>query len=232
MESRLTALEKEVGQTLDSLKSALGGYRDKLKTSRARKAQAKERLDKLAALRKETADTLKKLVKNIDLLKKDLLRSREELSRLKREETVVKGKYLEMLTGRLPGTGKEEINGAFDSLFEKDKEELAARKEQFLATLSGAFSELEGRLKEMEDKRKRLTEKTSQADDGVKSGERKREILFEKLSIYRSETVELERTLAIAAVEEEKLFAEYSGFVSRFKNCLNQSQKAKPAGGM
>lgn len=219
-DGRRVATEKEVAGAVETLEKILVRFRGSLKYRRERRARQVETLEKLTALRKETVASLKNIVTNTDRLKKEISRAKDDAARLSREETSLKGKYMELLSGRMPAE-EGGIAGSFDSLFAPQDVDLADRREKFLGRLKSSFAGLDAKLSETARKRGESQEKMEQGGQKIKAFDRKRQVLFQKLEIYKGESSRIERELKIAADEEETLLKEYEDFVRRFKASLS-----------
>jgi chromosome segregation ATPase len=206
---------------MKSLNTIMSAFQDGLNAREKKRARSEESLVKLSALRRETVDALKDAVKNADRLKKELHRVKDALSSLQRQEAVTRGRYTEILAGRLPMANGDEGEGGFESLFHKESEELSVRKEQFLTRLTNVFSNLESEIREIEERGKELREKMTDSEGKLGALERKRVILFQKLEIYKTESAEMERSIKSAEEEEERLLRDYAEFTRRLKPVLS-----------
>ncbi len=219
--ARARAQADEAARTMKSLNTIMSAFQNGLDSREKRRARAEESLVKLSALRRETVDALKDAVKNADRLKKELHRVKDALSSLQRQEAVARGRYTEILSGRLPMANGDEGEGGFASLFHKESEELSVRKDQFMTRLTNVFSSLESEIREIEGRGKELREKMADCDGKLTALERKRVILFQKLEIYKTESSEMERAVKSSEEEEERLLRDYSEFTRRLKPVLS-----------
>lgn len=219
--TRARAQADEAARTMKSVNTIMSAFQEGLDAREKRRARAEESLVKLSALRRETVDALKAAVKNADRLKKELHRVKDSLSSLQRQETVAKARYTEILSGRLPMANGDEGEGGFASFFHKESEELSARKEQFMTRLANVFSGLESEIREIEGRGGELREKMTDCERKLADLERKRVILFQKLEIYKTESVEMERAVKSSEEEEERLLRDYSEFTRRLKPVLS-----------
>jgi chromosome segregation ATPase len=218
--ARASSSIEEAVSVMDSLNKIMSSFHDGLEAREKRRARAEESLVKLAALRRETVDALKNAVKNADRLKKELQQAKNSFSSLQRQETLARARYTEILSGRLPMANGEAGESGYDSLFHKESEELSVRKDQFMSRLSNVFSSLEGEIREIERRGKELREKMADSEGKLSALEHKRVILFQKLEIYKAESVEMERAVKSSEEEEERLLRDYTEFVRRLKPVL------------
>lgn len=219
--TRAVAQADEAARAMKSLNAIMSAFQEGLNAREQRRARAEGSLVKLSALRRETVDALKAAVKNADKLKKELHMARDTLSSLQRQEAVAKGRYTQILSGRLPMVNADEGEGGFDSLFHKESEELSVRKDQFMTRLTNVFSSLESEIGEFEGRGKELREKITDCDRKLGELERKRVILFQKLEIYKTESAEMETAIKSSEEEEERLLRDYSEFTRRLKPVLS-----------
>lgn len=218
--ARAKAQADESAKTLAALNAVMSAFVEELDSREKRRARAQESFVKLSALRRETLDALKDIVKNTDRLKKEAQRAKDSLTNIQRQESVTRGKYMEILSGRIPMANGEETEGVFETLFHKESEELSARKDQFMSRLTNVFSSLESDIREIEIRSRELRETITDCENKLGAFERKRVILFQKLEIYKSESAEMERAVKATEEEEEKLLRDYAEFTRRLKPLL------------
>lgn len=219
--ARALAQADEAARVMKSLNAIMSAFQDGMDAREKKRARGEESLVKLSALRRETVEALKAAVKNSDRLKKEHHRVKDSLSSLQRQEAVARGRYTEILSGRLPMAKGDEGENGFESLFHKESEELSVRKDQFLTRLANVFSGLENEIREIEGRGKELREKMGDCEAKLSGLDRKRVILFQKLEIYKTESVEMERAIKSTEEEEERLLRDYTEFTRRLKPVLS-----------
>ena len=211
----------EAARTMKSLNAIMSAFQEGMSAREKKRARGEESLVKLSALRRETVDALKTAVKNSDRLKKELHHVKDTLSSLQRQEAVARGRYTEILSGRIPISKGDEGENGFESLFHKESEELSVRKDQFLSRLTNVFSGLENEIRGLEGRGKELREKMGDCETKLADLERKRVILFQKLEIYKTESAGMERIIKSTEEEEERLLRDYSEFTRRLRPVLS-----------
>ncbi|MGK7346639.1 MAG: hypothetical protein ACNS63_12610 [Candidatus Nitrospinota bacterium M3_3B_026] len=216
IESSRLRVEREVASAVDSLEKSLSRFREGLKFRRDKRERLADSSRKVTALKKETVSALKAIVMKTDAIKKQIGRDKERLRELKRGEAVLKGRYNEFLSGRLPASsgGVEE-------------EDLPRRREKFLRKARESFDELDAGLAKIREERDSLVSKVEAGGKRMTELEQKRGILFKKLKIYKSECYSHERELGVTLERERELLAEYENFSRRLKPAVELSQSAK-----
>jgi chromosome segregation ATPase len=214
VESKRLRQEREVAAVVANLEAVLGRFRGCLTKRRALREELAERLRKVSQRRKETVAALKEMVKRNDRIKRQLEADRETVGRLKRDEAVLQGRYVELLSGRLPTDVDDLVMG------EGDVADLFARKEEFLGKVKGAFDELDRQIGGIEGRRIELDARIASAEAELTGADKRRDLMFKKLDIYKKETADAERRLSETVAEEEGALQEYADFIRRLKRVL------------
>ncbi|MBF0170154.1 MAG: hypothetical protein HQK87_03520 [Nitrospinae bacterium] len=219
VEAKRLKQEREVAALVSGLEEALGRFRACLNQRRSLRGALSDRLEKVALRRKETVVALKEMVKRNDRIKSRLEADREELTRLKRDEATLTGRYQELLAGRLP-TDPSDITLERLAGEGVPPADLSAEREKFLGKVRQAFDELDGQLAETGGRREKLERRVGEAERELAGADKRRELLFKKLDIYKQETTTAERRLQETVVEEEAALQEYADFIRRIKRVL------------
>lgn len=217
IESSRLRVEREVAAAVDSLEKSLSRFREGLKFRRAKRERLVDSSSKVTALKRETVSALKKIVMKTDAIKKEVGRDKERLKELKRGEAVLKGRYNELLSGRLPAPGG--VPGT--------EENLPRLREEFLRKVRESFDELDAGLARIREERDSLLSRVEGGEKKMMELERKRDILFKKLKIYKGELYSHERELKTTLERERELLAEYERFARSLKPAAELSQGAK-----
>ena len=133
-----------------------------------------------------------------------------KLAEAEKDESVLKGKYNELLLGRIPADPEN-----VDEILSDNGHDLARRKEKFLSKINDTFTELDREIVKVGRQKGELPAMLEKYKKTVDYYERKSEILKKTLKMYRSELVNYDREIADTVEEEELLLQEYTDFSER-----------------
>ncbi len=213
VEKKRANLEKSVAHSISMLETTLSRFRTALQKRRDERERCYNSFMKLTERRRETVTKLKKMVEKTEKLKHDIHDKEEELDRIRRKESVMFGRYKELLAGRAPA-GDTTIPGVlnregFDALHEK--------KVSFLTSVRNAFEDIEGDFDELKKRKERLTKEIKRLNKQITEHNRAREMHLGKLKIYGRESDQYEKKLRESVKSEETLLEIYAGFGEDFK---------------
>ncbi len=203
-------MEEEMAQVSKSLQTVLARFKRALKYRKTQREKLFDEAAKVARRRMETAKILKDVVIKLDKTKSSLERGSVKLAQTEKEESALKGKYKELLMGRIPADAE-----GIDEILSDNGHDLARRKKIFLNRLEDAFAELDRKIEETRRQKGELPATLEKYKKTVNYYERKSGILKKTLKMYKSELVNYDSEIADTIEQEELLLQEYTDFSER-----------------
>lgn len=210
VESKRSEKEKEIEQVSKSIERVLRRFKQALKYRKAHREELFNQAEKVAKRRSETAKILKEVIVKLDKTKQSLAHGSEKLAGTEKDESALKGRYKELLMGRIPADPE-----SVDKILSDSGHDLAREKERFLSKIEDAFAELDREIIKVRRRKGELPAMLEKYKRTVDYYERKSEILKKTLKMYRSELVNYDREIAETIEQEELLLQEYTDFSER-----------------
>ncbi|VAX19197.1 hypothetical protein MNBD_NITROSPINAE04-321 [hydrothermal vent metagenome] len=210
VESKRTGMEKEMAQVSKSLQSVLSRFKQALKYRKTQREKLFDEAEKVARRRMETARILRDVVIKLDKTKSALARGSVKLSQTEKEESVLRGKYKELLMGRIPADVED-----IDEILSDNGHGLERRKKMFLSRIEDTFAELDRKIAQIGRRKGELPATLEKYKKTVDYYERKSEILKKTLKMYKNELVNYDSEIADTIEQEELLLQEYTDFSER-----------------
>ncbi len=216
VESKRAERDKEIRDVSCSLENVLSRFKKALKLRKERRERILNKAEKVAARRVEASRNLKSVIIKLDKTKRSLVRGKERLIIVEKEEAVLKGKYEELLIGRVP----QEPDGVKDMMSDNG-DDLSRRKQKFIGRITDAFDELEAEMDRIKKHKGQLPKRIEVDTKRAEAYQRKRVILAQTLKMYKDELVEYDEDLIRTIGEEELLLQEYTDFSERLHTVVS-----------
>ena len=216
IESKRGDLEKEFASVSGSLAGIFSKFKEALEFRREFRERLIQKSRKVTSRKAETVQVIKEIEKKIETCRRLVDDGSVELMNLKRQESVVKGRYKELLAGRLPTASQES-----EPDFSGNGFQLEERKRLFLSRIEAAFAELEQELSLATGRRVELEESIDKESKRLKLYHQKRDILHKTMALYGDDLVRFDQQLAKTIEEEELLIEEYIDFMERLSSVVS-----------
>jgi len=210
VESKRDGMKKEMALVSKSLQSVLLRFKLALKYRKAQREKLFDQAVNVARRRSEAAGILKDVIVKLDKIKNSLARGSRQLAESDKEEKVLRGKYKELLMGRIPASAEE-----IDEILSDNGHDLEQSKKKFINKIEGTFAELDRKIVEIGRQKGELPAMLEKYKKTVDYYERKSEILRKTLKMYKNELVNFDSEIADTIEEEELLLQEYTDFSER-----------------
>ncbi len=214
LDERRMKVDTRITRGVDSLHAKIQKVRSALNLLRKESELLSEKLMNVKDRSEETVESLKGLVKNIDRKKYEQKKRARLMADLVRREAIAQGKYKDLLAGDLPGT--EELSSG----------DLLTQKEKFLGAISKAFEELDTQLNDIREQKEKGQAEQSDTIARIRAGEKRRDLLFTKLSIYKKEISEYVAELSKIESAEKLILTSYELFADRISHIESIDKKA------
>lgn len=209
VEAALKERERDVVRLRETLNGALDEFEVVLEYRRGLRERLAASGEKVSRRMEETEEVVRAIERKQDRAERILAMNREELKDLEKDEKIAKGKYNELLMGRVPprpgGGVMEAGNGA----------DLSRMKSEFFERIENAFHELENEINGLKSRGGALRAQVAEDTKRMKLYGEKKQILSKTLALYKSDLKKYEKQLAQTIEEEERLIEEFTDFLER-----------------
>lgn len=217
IESKRGDLEREFSSVSGSLADIFSKFKEALEFRRELRERLVQKSRKVTTRKAETYQVIKEIEKKIESCQRLVDDGSVELVNLKRQETAVKGRYKELLAGRLPSSPSQKAEPDFSG----NGFQLEERKRLFLKRIEGAFTELEQELSQATGRRAQLDDSIEKESKRLKLYHQKRDILNKTIALYGDDLIRFDQELAKTIEEEELLIEEYIDFMERLSSVVS-----------
>lgn len=210
VETALKERERDVARLRESLNGALDKFQEALEYRRGLRERLAGMVEKVSRRMEETGEVVRAIDRKRDRAERVLAMNREELKDLEKDEKIAKGKYNELLMGRVPPRPGGAAVTATDN-----GADLSKMKSEFFERIENAFHDLENEISGLKSRGDNLRAQVDEDTKRVKLYGEKKKILSKTLALYKSDLKKHEKRLAETIEEEERLMEEFTDFLER-----------------